>query len=173
MYRIISSKKFICPQYFLILITVHRCGETPLLRNWQGFTKVSRCVRLVNPRIINLNVQEYHENGFFTVRDVFVYNTLIKFYKYFKLNFNKEFVTKILNIQVQHRHPTRFCSDNKLILPFQKKALAQKSFVYSSISLWNQLTSDLRNISCIHGFKRNLKLSILTHSAIAQLSFVF
>ena len=148
------------PYLHYCIITWGNSSQTQLRRLQ---SKVNKCIKLANPSIKTLNVLECHINGFLNVRDIFIYSTLIKFYKYFKLNWNKDFCYKIQSLKIPHTHSTRFICDNKLILPFYSKAKAQNSFIYSSIKFWNSLNADTRNSNSLFKFKKQLKAKILAN----------
>lgn len=52
---------------------------------------------------------------------------------------------------------TRFCDFNNVYVPFPRKELFKKTFIYNAGSLWNNMPNHLKEISVLSGFKNALR----------------
>ena len=94
--------------------------------------------------------------------NVYKYSILMQLHKYiFQSGFSEYFHTKILSLQPNHEHQTRFNLNHNLIPPVVRKTITQKQFFCNAISEWNNLPQNLREISDGKKFKYETKKLLL------------
>ena len=71
------------------------------------------------------------------------------------------------------RDGLRSTTDKKLNIPKPRCELFKKSFVYSSILIWNSLPTNLRTSRSLNIFKKELHLFLLSQSDLVRLVFMF
>lgn len=87
---------------------------------------------------------------------VFYFN-VIYFYKALHGDEYSYFCVRLHNNQIGHLYSTRFQTDLKFLPPFYKKSKCQNAFLFNSTHNWNGLPLQLREISSLHKFKREVK----------------
>jgi hypothetical protein len=131
----------------------------------QSQTELSKLQRLQDRAVRTVycnsgagNVEQmYTKYKLLNIDQIYIYFSLIYFYKYHRLHFSSHFHDKIDSIQVSHDHNTRFKSDNNLNLPYVRLSQTLHSFLFESIKLWNSLPDNIRSLDTLHRFKRLLR----------------
>jgi len=95
--------------------------------------------------------------GLLSYDQVYRYFTLIRLYKYVKLDFSDYFSSKFLNCAVNHGILTRFSINHNLNLPIISKSVYRNSFFVNAIKFWNNLPAHIKNSSSVHIFKKHLR----------------
>ena len=95
------------------------------------------------------------------IYQIFKFNCLLLIHKCTKNNYFLEFKTKLLNNFSVHSYETRI--NNLLRLPFVRLKLCQKSYLYMSIKLWNNVNVDIRNLNSIIPFKKKVKILLISN----------
>ena len=101
-------------------------------------------------------------NHLMNIDSVYSYFASIKLFKLLKEDQHTYFYNRVINVQVNHGHATRFKSNYCLVAPFFRKSTCQHSFVYQSIIIWNRLPTNIRNCDSINIFKKLLKKYLLS-----------
>lgn len=89
---------------------------------------------------------------------MYVYNVCVLLFKIF----HRALTIDIFPITLlDNSNNTRFAVAHNLLLPKVRTNYGKMSIVFSSISLWNSLSYDVKDLMHIHVFKRKLKKSLL------------
>ena len=100
----------------------------------------------------------YHTNRILKFRDAYEFYCISKLYRIVTFpQQNPYFHTRIANYQIDHTHFTRFVSNSNLTAPLFFRSRCFRSFLYSSVHLWNELPPSLRSIENERMFKSALK----------------
>ena len=83
--------------------------------------------------------------------------SLIRFFKYYKLNESLNFKTKIENHQTNHSYNTRHSIARNLNCPNFRLSKLKTSFLYNSIKFWNKIPSDIKSAQNLNHSKNILK----------------
>ena len=122
----------------------------------------NRAARLVLGCPLRANVSGMHTIlHWLSVESRLSFNTLVLF-KTVMISKTPGFInSQIVFSNTVHGHNTRGSSYGHLVLPRPKNKFLKRSFMYRSLSLWNNLP---RNLCCIDSrltFKKHLKLHLL------------
>ena len=107
--------------------------------------KIARLV--TNSHIRRHRSEIFDFMGWFTVRQLIVYHTLITVHRIWISN-EPEMLASLM---------TRENLRGKIIIPTSNLTLYRKSFTYRGICYWNSLPESLRNVSNVVLFKKELK----------------
>ena len=98
-----------------------------------------KAVRLLN----SVFIDEFLELDLLSVENVIDYFILLKTFKLINFESHSYFTDRLINLQPNHLHTTRFSQSLQLNIPHYKTALSQKLFLYQAVKLWNQLPASL------------------------------
>ena len=90
---------------------------------------------------------------------------LIQIFK-MKNNFCPEYLTSLVRFDVGDRNPNNLRNANNIQLIHTRTTLYYTSFLPSSVRLWNDLPSDIRNNPSINSFKTYLNRNTLSANAL-------
>ena len=102
---------------------------------------------------------DYASLKLMSFKHIHEYFSLIRFFKYYKLNESLNFKTKIENHQTNHSYNTRHSMARKLNCPNLRLSKLKTSFLYNSIKFWNKIPSDIKSAQNLNLFKKYLKES--------------
>ena len=102
---------------------------------------------------------DYASLKLMSFKHIHEYFSLIRFFKYHKLNESLNFKTKIENHQTNHSYNTRHSMARKLNCPKLRLSKLKTSFLYNSIKFWNKIPSDIKSAQNLNLFKKYLKES--------------
>ena len=129
---------------------------------WGGgnLTYVNK-IRNMQNQIIKLiygdaNRVTYVENRLFSLDDAYKYFALLKIYREIYNTDETYFSRKIWSTQRYHNYSTRFQVNQNLSIPFYARSRCFASFYYNSMSLWNRLPLEIKQIPTTRQFKRKL-----------------
>jgi len=134
-----------------------------------GRSSVAGAARL--DRLLNRakKVVNYNGVGYSSVADrllsfdhTYIYFTAVKLYKTVKLGFHGYFEQILLRLLPHHNHSTRLLTSEKFNPPQLFKSKCQKTFLYQSIKIWNDLPDNIRSCDNIGQFKTRLREHILS-----------
>ena len=122
----------------------------------------NRAARLILNCPLRANVSGMHAClSWLTVQNRVSFNTILMF-KTVMSNKTPVFInSQIVFRNTVHGHDTRGSSKGQLVLPRPKYSILKRSFIYRSLSLWNDLP---RNLCCINSkltFKKHLKFYLI------------
>jgi len=106
------------------------------------------------------NDLDYQSHSFLNFDSIYKYFCSIKFYKVTKINQHPYFKAIFNNLEPVHDHSTRFSQCNKYNKPKYCKTKCQRSFLYQSVGVWNELSQDIRESPTLCVFKRKIKISL-------------
>jgi hypothetical protein len=115
----------------------------------------NRCIKLFSDDVPI--VQCFISNRLLSFPFIYRYFIDLKFYQYYVLGKSNYFHNNILNEQVAHNHVTRFKTNNNLNYPKPNKSKFMSSFIYQSITTWNDLPINIRDSASLCMYKKNLK----------------
>ena len=95
--------------------------------------------------------------------NIYKYFTLLKLF--YMMHSEEENIVKnhLFNSAFNHHYITRFRSNNNIILPFFKKSKSQQCFIYKSVTFWNELPHEFKNIVNFIAFKKKLKAHLISN----------
>jgi len=118
-------------------------------------------------RLVNCQSQfNGNSHKFLTFDSIFSYFTTIKLFKSLRLEQHQHFANCYRDLTPVHDYGTRFFNSAKLTPPQFSKSKCQKSFIYSSIKIWNSLPEFLRNCETLEIFKKHLKDYLLSQQTV-------
>ena len=154
--QIISLYYSIIYPHLIYCITVWgRVGST-------GMARIQRMQRRAVKVIMRYDVSNRFTDHFMNVDSIYSYFTLIKLFKVLREGQHSYFYDRIIEVQVNHEHATRFKSNSCLVPPFFRKAKCQHAFVYQSIVIWNRLPTNIRSCISFSNFRSLLKKYIVS-----------
>ena len=131
-----------------------------------GSTGVERVQRIQKRavKVITRHEVDHHAatSQLMNMNSIYSYFASVKLFKILKEDNHVYFSNRILDVQVDHEHETRFRSNHCLVAPFFRKATCQHAFVYQSVIIVNRLPIDIKNCVLFSEFKRMLKRYLLT-----------
>ena len=107
------------------------------------------------------NRSTYVDNKLFSLDDAYKYFSLIKIYREINNTDETYFSRKIWSSQIYHNYNTRCLANQNLSVPLYTRARCHSSFYYNSLVFWNRLPLELKEISTVVRFKRELKHFLL------------
>ena len=110
---------------------------------------------LTNQQTINLEVCSSHK--LFNFELATKYFSCIKMYQIMKMHWHKYFYDKINSFQVIHAHETRSSDSEQLNAPLLRSSKCQRSFLFRSIKIWNEIPLFIRNSVKLTIFKSQLR----------------
>ena len=72
-----------------------------------------------------------------------MYYAVIKLCKEMNTDITPYFSNRIASFQSNHEHNTRFTVNNDLVPPLYNRSECQSSFIYQSITFWNNLPPEI------------------------------
>ena len=97
---------------------------------------------------------DYASLKLMSFKHVHEYFSLIRFFKYYKLNESQNFKTKINNHQTYHSYSTRHSMALNLNFPNLRLSKLKTSFLYNTIKFWNKIPSDIKSAQNLKLFKK-------------------
>ena len=94
---------------------------------------------------------------------IYSYCVLAKLFKILRENKHEYFYDRLMNIQVNHNHFTRFKAQLSLNAPLFDKSRCLASFVYQSVNNWNRLPLQVKKQTTMNSFKTELKQFLLAN----------
>ena len=123
-------------------------------------TGIKRLQRIQNKciKIISLTntceSSDYASLKLVSFKHVHEYFSLIRFFKYNKLNESQNFKTKIENHQTNNSYSTRHSMALNLNCPNLRLSKLKTSFLYNSIKFWNKIPSHIKSAQNLNLFKK-------------------
>jgi len=96
----------------------------------------------------------------FNFSSIYMYSVGIKIYQVLKLDQHPYFLELYSSLRPNHDYETRFNSCDKYNVPRYAKAKCQRGFLYQSVSLWNSLPDNIKQIEEFSMFKHRLKMHL-------------
>ena len=119
-----------------------------------------KAIRLIsNSHYLEHTAPLFKSMELLNIYQIFKFNCLLLVHKCTKNNYFLEFKRKLHNNYSIHCYETRI--NNHLRLPLEKLKLCQKSYLYISIKLWNDVNKDIRNMNSIITFKKKVKILLI------------
>jgi hypothetical protein len=136
--------------HLLYGVEVWGCSSQTQLSRLSALQK--KCIKLFS---IDVSRAEdmYLYNNLLPLDSIFKYFCTLNFFKYFRMNHNRYFLSIINNAQVDHDIPTRFKTNNQLNCLRFNLSRCHCSFTHQSLKLWNALPVEIRSIQSFYAFK--------------------
>lgn len=124
-------------------------------------TLMDKCMKILSGTN-NINDNSYKSLKLLKFDDVFSYFCLVRFYKYYRLEYSEYFEERANSLVIQHTYRTRSATNQILNQPRMRLSKTSHSFFKNAIQKWNSLPADLRNVPKLNTFKNNLKKRLLS-----------
>jgi len=124
------------------LTSISQLGRV-VARSWRSLRSSS----VVRSKLLNFN-------------SIYAYAISDKLFRVTRMGYHSYFERIYRNLQPDHQHRTRFSISHSYNLPTYCKSKCQRGFLYQSISVWNDLPSNLREIDDLQRFRRCLKMHL-------------
>ena len=118
----------------------------------------NKCIKIISSTN-TCEPSDYASLKLMSFKHIHEYFSLIRFFKYYKLNESLNFKTKIENHQTNHSYNTRHSMARNLNCPNLRLSKLKTSFLYNSIKFWNKIPSDIKSAQNLNLFKKYLKES--------------
>ena len=118
----------------------------------------NKCIKIISSTN-TYEPSDYASLKLMSFKHIHEYFSLIRFFKYYKLNESLNFKTKIENHQTNHSYNTRHSMALNLNCPNLRLSKLKTSFLYNSIKFWNKIPSDIKSAQNLNLFKKYLKES--------------
>ena len=129
-------------------------------------TRVERVLRIQKRavKVITLHGVDHHAatNQFMNMNSIYNYFASNKLFKILKEHNHIYFSNRMLDVQVDHEHVTRFRSNRCLVAPFFRKTTCQHAFGYQCVIIWNRFPINLKNCVLFPELRRMLKRYLTT-----------
>ena len=120
------------------------------------FVLQKKAIRLIsNSHYLEHTAPIFRSLELLTLYQIFKLNCLLLVHKCVKSNYFIEFKMKLQKNSSVHCYETR--NNNLLRPPLERLKLCQKSYLYSSIVLWNSVNDDIKKLNSIITFKKMVK----------------
>ena len=130
-------------------------GHSPSAQVKRLSKKIDKSVKLLgNERVLSANYQKLNTLPLAKICQLF---TLVRVFKYYRLNHSSHFYELFGCQEVSHHYNTRFNRNNNLNIPMVCSSKYRCSFFINGIKLWNKLPNVIKNSPSIFSFKKNLR----------------
>ena len=116
----------------------------------------NKCIKIISSTN-TCGLSDYASLKLMSFKHVHEYFSLIRFFKYYKLNESQNFKMKKENHQTNPSYSTRHSMALNLNFPNLRLSKLKTSFFYNSIKFWNQIPSDIKSAQNLKLFKNILK----------------
>ena len=121
---------------------------------------MDKCIKIISGTN-TINDNSYKSLNLLKFDDVYSYFCLVRFYKYYRLEYSEYFEERANSLEIQHTYSTRSSTNQILNQPNVRLNRTSHSFFKNAILKWNSLPSNLRNITKLDTFKINLKKNLI------------
>ena len=116
----------------------------------------NKCIKIISS-MNTCEPSDFASLKLMSFKHIHEYFSLIRFFKYYKLNESQNVKMKIENHQTNHSYNTRHSMARNLNFPNLRLSKLKTSFLYNSIKFWNKIPSDIKYAQNLFLFKKYLK----------------